>query len=304
MKSTLTRLLSLFLILTFLSSSLFGCALLQPPGNDGDGGDYVAPSAVLYEERNSNIPTFTEDEITTESFEHYSELDSLGRCGVATACVGVDLMPAKGEERGDISSVKPSGWDQEEYDAKIVPGRYLYHRAHIIGWQLTGENANKKNLITGTQYMNTKGMIIFENLVADYLRGEPDCHVMYRVTPDFVGDNLVASGVLMEAYSVEDEGEGVSFCVYVYNYQPGIEIDYKTGASRLSSAPPTEPTPDEAPDEIPEGESYILNTSSKKFHLPSCSGVKTMKEENKQEYTGKREDLIGEGYSPCGTCNP
>lgn len=177
---------------------------------------------------NNNMPTF--EEVSTKSFESYSSLDELGRCGVAYACIGKDLMPT--EERGSIGSVKPTGWQTMKYD--IVDGKYLYNRCHLIGFQLSGENANEKNLITGTRYMNVEGMLPFENMVADYVK-ETGNHVMYRVTPIFEGDNLLASGVQMEAYSVEDDGEGICFNVYVYNVQPGITIDYTDGDSALIS---------------------------------------------------------------------
>lgn len=175
---------------------------------------------------NGNVPFFVEEEYTTESYEYYSELDELGRCGVTMACIGVDIMPT--EDRGSIGSVKPSGWQSVKYD--IVDGKYLYNRCHLIGFQLAGENANKQNLITGTRYLNIEGMLPFENMVADYVQ-ETENHVLYRVTPIFEGDNLVAHGVVMEGWSVEDEGEGICFCVYAYNAQPGIVIDYATGDS-------------------------------------------------------------------------
>ena len=181
-----------------------------------------------YVEINYNQPDFTEEELTTRSYEEYSELDELGRCGAAEACIGKDLMPA--EERESISSVTPTGWQNKEYD--IVDGGYLYNRCHLIGYQLTGENDNEENLITGTRYLNTEGMLPFENEVADYIR-DTENHVMYRVTPVFEEDDLVASGVQMDAESIEDDGEGISFNVYVYNVQPGIEIDYATGYNRL-----------------------------------------------------------------------
>ena len=176
---------------------------------------------------NGNIPFFVEEEYTTESYEYYSELDELGRCGMTMACIGIDIMPT--EERGSIGSVKPSGWQSVKYD--IVDGKYLYNRCHLIGFQLAGENANKRNLITGTRFLNIEGMLPFEDMVTDYVK-ETENHVLYRVTPIFDGDNLVAHGVLMEGYSVEDEGEGICFCVFAYNAQPGIIIDYQTGDSR------------------------------------------------------------------------
>lgn len=177
---------------------------------------------------NHNIPDFADSEITTTAYEEYAYLDVLGRCGAAEACIGVELMPT--EERGSIGSVKPSGWHTVKYD--IVDGKYLYNRCHLIGYQLTGENANEENLITGTRYMNVEGMLPFENMVADFIQ-ETGMHVMYRVTPIFDGTNLVASGVVLEALSVEDGGAGICFNVYCYNNQPGIEIDYKTGESKL-----------------------------------------------------------------------
>ncbi|MCI8301215.1 MAG: DNA/RNA non-specific endonuclease [Oscillospiraceae bacterium] len=230
------------------------------------------------------------EDAATSSYETYSQLDSLGRCGVAEACVGVDLMPTG--ERGAIGSVKPSGWQSVKYDC--VDGKYLYNRCHLIGYQLSGENANKQNLITGTRYMNVEGMLPFENMVADYVK-ETDNHVMYRVTPHFYGDELVARGVIMEALSVEDDGEGVCFSVYVYNVQPGVVIDYATGESRLE---------DGTAGGGEEAVSYVLNTSSRKFHLPACSGAASISEANRQAYAGSRADLVSRGYSPCGTCKP
>lgn len=178
----------------------------------------------------NNVPSFTEEDYTTDSFETYSDLDYLDRCGPAYANVSKETMPT--EERGQIGMIKPSGWHTVKYD--IVDGKYLYNRCHLIGYQLTGENANEKNLITCTRQMNAETMLEFENKVADYVK-ETNNHVLYRVTPIFKGDNLLASGVQMEAYSVEDNGKGISFNVYVYNVQDGITIDYKTGDSKLSN---------------------------------------------------------------------
>ena len=262
-----------------------------------------------YVEINDNQPEFEDYELTTEAFEEYSELDELGRCGTAEACVGEETMPT--EERGNISSVKPTGWKNKDYDN--VDGGRLYNRCHLIGFQLTGENANEKNLITGTRYMNTEGMLPFENMVADYVH-ETDNHVLYRVTPIFDGDDLVASGVQMEAESVEDDGAGVSFNVYVYNVQPQITINYATGDNWESDTVESDKDLSEYDEtdrlEDPEGswaeeeQTYILNVNSHKFHLPECSGAKDMKEQNKREFTGTRSELIEEGYEPCGSCNP
>lgn len=220
-----------------LSALVFGDIIPQEQGYlpnisniSVDREDYNIPeySEKTYVEVNHNQPYFTDDELTTEPFEVYSELDLLGRCGVAYANVCQELMPTK--ERGQIGKVKPSGWHTVKYPG-VIKDLYLYNRCHLIGFQLAGENANEKNLITGTRYLNVEGMLPFENEVADYV-DETNHHVLYRVTPIFTDDNLVADGVLMEAYSVEDSGEGVSFCVFVYNVQPGIEIDYRTGESR------------------------------------------------------------------------
>ena len=240
---------------------------------------------------NDNVPYFTEDDLTTESFEYYDELDAFNRCGVTIACVGQDLMPT--EDRGSIGQVKPTGWQTVKYEN--VDGKYLYNRCHLIGFQLTGENANERNLITGTRAMNVDGMLPFENMVADYVK-ETENHVLYRVTPIFVEEEMVARGVLMEAVSVEDKGEGVEFCVYVYNNQPGILIDYATGESTL--APEEEETQNE------EELTYILNTSSQKFHFADCGGVDTIKEENRSVFTGSRADVVAAGYEPCGRCKP
>lgn len=176
----------------------------------------------------NNEPKFDEEDFSTKSFEEYSDLDSLGRCGVATANISVDMMPT--EERGSIGMIKPSGWHTIKYD--IVSGKYLYNRCHLIGYQLTGENANEQNLITCTRQMNAETMLEFENQVADYIQ-ETNNHVLYRVTPVFEGDNLLATGVQMEALSIEDDGKGIKFNVFIYNVQDGITIDYKTGDSKL-----------------------------------------------------------------------
>ena len=277
--------------------------------------DVPAYSGKAYTSVNGNVPYFTAAELTTTSFETYSDLDTLGRCGVTYACIGQDLMPTK--ERGSIGMVKPTGWHTVRYD-DLVDGKYLYNRCHLIGYQLTGENANTKNLITGTRYLNIEGMLPFENMVADYIQ-ETNNHVLYRVIPIFEGNNLLANGVLMEGYSVEDKGAGVSYCVFAYNVQPGIEIDYATGESKLADGSQHEeqktatvtPTPSPEPEKqepVTGSEAsqadYILNTNTKKFHYPTCSSVNDMKEKNKQEFFGTRDETIALGYSPCGRCKP
>lgn len=248
---------------------------------------------------NGNIPEFTESDLTTEAFETYSELDALGRCGVAYANVGQELMPT--EDRESISEVKPSGWINKDY-RDLVDGGYLYNRCHLIGFQLTGENANEQNLITGTRYMNIEGMLPFENMVADYVE-ETGNHVLYRVTPIYEDNDLVATGVQMEGYSVEDNGDGICYNIFAYNAQPGIAIDYVTGDSWLDgSVGAVEGETSTASDgAVIE---YVLNTNSQKFHDPDCSSVDDMSPKNREEYTGTRDELIAKGYSLCGVCNP
>lgn len=294
--------------------------------------DILAYSGSAYCEINGNVPAFGDDELVTDAFENYSDLDSLGRCGVAYANICKEIMPT--EERGAIGMVKPSGWHTVKYNDRI-DGNYLYNRCHLIGYQLAGENANEKNLITGTRYLNVTGMLPFENEVVDYVESTGN-HVLYRVTPVYDGDNLVASGVQMEAESVEDKGAGVSFNVYVYNVQPGVLIDYATGGSEADpgyvvpgentsseisgedggqvaeagTCEETQNTESEADDtseaqtEAANEDTYIVNTNTGKFHKPSCRSVKQMKESNKSERTTTRDELISEGYEPCKNCNP
>lgn len=260
---------------------------------------------------NNNKPYFNQSDKVTASFEKYSVLDSLGRCGVAFASIGKDIMPT--EEREGIGSVKPSGWQTIRYE--FIDGRYLYNRCHLIGYQLSGENANIQNLITGTRYMNIEGMLPFENKVADYIE-KTDNHVLYRVTPIYDGNNLLASGVLMEAYSVEDNGNGICFNVFCYNVQPGIVINYSNGENYAEdgSAPygsfeyeetKKEETPVENHEEVGiSSAKYIANKNTKKFHYPDCKSVKSMKETNKELLSCSRDEAIANGYSPCGICKP
>ena len=263
--------------------------------------DIPAYSGEPYVILQDNQPDFDWEDLTLEPFETYSELDYLGRCGAAYANVCLNIMPT--EPRGDIGQVKPSGWQTVRYDG-LVDGNYLYNRCHLIGYQLSGENANEQNLITGTRYLNIEGMLPFENMVADYVK-ETKNHVLYRVTPIFDGDNLLASGVLMEGCSVEDEGAGISFCVYAYNVQPGVTINYANGESELSATPEPEPTPTPAIEQpAAVGGDYIGNANTKKFHYPDCSSVKKMKESNKVALHGTRDEIIAMGYDPCQRCNP
>ena len=229
--------------------------------------------------------------LSDKAYEFYSELDELGRCGYAIACVGIEIMPT--EERGEIGMIKPSGWHTVKYD--VVDGKYLYNRCHLIGYQLTGENANKLNLITGTRYLNIEGMLPFENLIADYVKDSGN-HVLYRVTPIYDGDNLLATGVQMEGFSIEDNGAEICFNVFAYNAQPYIDINYKTGESKLCDDVDVDTSSDN------KNVIYIINKSSKKFHSPDCSSVKDMKPQNKKESTQTKEELENLGYSPCKSC--
>ena len=308
-------LLSLFVIL----SLLFGIASCAPADESGKTGGYesielkldgVDPITVPgfsgkeFYILNNNQPFFGDDEIVTKSYEKYYPLDALGRCTLTIACIGKDLMPT--EERGDIASVKPSGWVQAKYDTAVISGGYLYNRSHLIGFQLTGENDNEENLITGTRFMN-EAMIPFENQIADYIK-ETDNHVMYRVTPIFVGNDLVAAGVVMEAYSVEDAGDGISFNVFLYNNQPGITIDYLTGKSWLSGEAPDNSESDSSDENDrnngnnAEGQTYILNTSSKLIHESTCGNAAKISDKNREEYTGDINSLIEDGYKEAGCC--
>ena len=279
--------------LLLLAVLLTGCVEVVPQAPSVSLEAIPAWSGDAYITIDRNIPGFTAEDLTTDAFEQYSPLDELGRCGTAYACVSRELMPT--EDRESISSVTPSGWINKKYD--FIDGKYLYNRCHLIGFQLTGENANKRNLITGTRYLNIEGMLPFENMVADHVK-EEDHHVLYRVTPIYQEGALVCSGVQMEGYCVEcgdskfDEDKFM-FHVYCYNVQPGVLIDYMTGESVIS--------------EIGQGseeKTWILNTSSKKFHDPDCSNAANISDKNREKITCTRDELIYRGYEPCGICKP
>lgn len=272
---------------------------------------------------NDGEPSFTEAERSaTPGTERYDELDHLGRCTDAFAVVGPETQPT--EKRGSIGSVKPTGWRISKYD--FVDGKYLFNRCHLLGYQLTGENANERNLITGTRYLNVDGMLPFENAVDDYVDATGN-HVLMRVTPLFHEDELVARGVHMQAESIEDDGDGISFNVYCYNVQPGVVIDYATGENMLAEDATPLPDVSGAKDsgsaaKADEGgtsakgnagangtaskgqQDYVLNTNSKKFHVPSCSSVKQMAAKNREDVKDTRENLLNRGYDPCKRCNP
>lgn len=295
-----------------------------------DGKAYVAV--------NNNEPFFTDSDMTTTAFENYSDLDSLGRCGVAYANICRDIMPT--EERGKIGMIKPSGWHTVKYD--VIKDRYLYNRCHLIGYQLAGENANPKNLITGTRYLNVEGMLPFENLVADYVNNTGN-HVLYRVTPMFSGSNLVANGVLIEAKSVEDNGGGILFNVYCYNVQPGVGINYENGDSWLDGTAPqeqsaqtgaaqnggsqssdgsqagasagdtgssgsitgsaasgsdTSPAENSVSDSSNSKTMVHITATGKKYHRAGC---RTLKKSDTEVTLDEAKSM---GLSPCGICNP
>lgn len=257
-----------------------------------DGKAYVAV--------NNNEPFFTDSDMTTTAFENYSDLDSLGRCGVAYANICRDIMPT--EQRGKIGMIKPSGWHTVKYD--VIKDRYLYNRCHLIGYQLAGENANPKNLITGTRYLNVEGMLPFENLVADYVNNTGN-HVLYRVTPMFSGSNLVANGVLIEAKSVEDNGGGILFNVYCYNVQPGVGINYENGDSWLdgttgsaSSGSDSSAAENSAADSSNSETMVHITATGKKYHRAGC---RTLKKSDTEVTLDEAKSM---GLSPCGICNP
>lgn len=257
-----------------------------------DGRAYVAV--------NNNEPFFTDSDMTTTAFENYSDLDSLGRCGVAYANICKDIMPT--EERGKIGMIKPSGWHTVKYD--VIKDRYLYNRCHLIGYQLAGENANSKNLITGTRYLNVEGMLPFENLVANYVNNTGN-HVLYRVTPMFSGSNLVANGVLIEAKSVEDNGGGILFNVYCYNVQPGVGINYENGDSWLdgttgsaSSGSDSSAAENSAADSSNSETMVYITATGKKYHRAGC---RTLKKSDTEVTLDEAKSM---GLSPCGICNP
>lgn len=284
------------ILIPLLSIIIVVAAWLMGSGNKPSYSDSVMNvppfSGEAYVVINNNEPEFSEKELDTDAYEFYSELDALGRCGYAMACIGTELMPT--EDRESISSVKPSGWVQAQYDD--VDGKSLYNRCHLIGFQLTGENANEQNLITGTRYLNVEGMLPFENMVADYIK-ETGNHVLYRVTPVFDDADLVARGVQLEARSLEDDGAGICFNIYAYNNQPGIIIDYATGESRQEDAPQQEVST------AGEG-TFILNTNSRKFHAFDCEQAQDINESNKEIFTGSRDELLGDGYTAGKCCDP
>ncbi len=305
------------------SNPAAGSPLTETPSGSTDPAGSAADALAAvpaytdkpYVELNGNEPGFTAEDATTDAFESYSPLDGLGRCGQAYACLGLETMPT--EERQRISEVHPTGWHADTYD--FVDGGLLYNRSHLIAFQLSGENANERNLITGTRYFNSESMLPFEEMVGDYIR-QTGNHVLYRVTPLFVGDELVARGVQMEALSMEDGGAGVSFNVFVYNVQPGVEIDYATGDNWPADGDGTAAEEGAGRDDAGGGKAdsagaattasaataqdYVLNTNSRRFHDPSCPSVADIAPDNRQNVHESRDELLAQGFEPCGGCRP
>lgn len=264
------------------------------------------PVAIIHE----NVPFFEENEETTQAFQHYFDLDAFGRATMSYASLGQEIMPE--EDRGDISSVHPTGFENKEYP--FVENGYVYNRCHLVAYMLSGQNANPRNLITGTRTMNTKGMLPYETQTRDYIE-QTGNHVMYRVTPIYKGNDLVAQGVLMEAKSVEDDGKGLQFCVFAYNREPGVAINYADGSNEADGTiavggtgqEQAAPSGDDAqaPAQAPAAEaSYVCNTNTHKFHHPDCKSVADMKPKNRKDVVASRDALIAEGYQPCKRCNP
>lgn len=250
---------------------------------------------------NDGVPSFAEDEITAEPFIHYDPIDKWQRASKATACLGPETLALSG--RAAMQSIEPSGWQPASYD--FIPGYNLYQRCHLIGDQLGGEEI-AENLVTGTQYLNISGMLPVENRIAEYIT-RTSHHVMYRVWPYYRTGDLLCLGVQIEALSVEDDE--ISINLYAFNAQPGVHIDYRTGDSSLAAAETQleyqeQSEADQASHVMSDQLTYVLNTNTKKFHLPTCSSVKEMKPKNKQESTLSRDDLIAKGYAPCKRCNP
>ncbi len=246
---------------------------------------------------NGGVPQFGAEELAQNTFEKYGPLDNLGRATMAFALVSDETRPKSGEKRQSISEIHPSGWRQAQYDS--IQGGSLYNRSHLIAWSLSDENANPRNLITGTTYMNQETMQGFEQRILGHIRNTGN-HVLLRVTPVYQGSELVARGVHYEAQSIEDGGRAISINAFLWNVQPGIAIDYATGESQIEVTDELTPT-SSAPNAVAD---YILNTRSKKFHYPTCASVRDMKEKNKDYFTGSREDVMQQGYTPCGNCHP
>lgn len=307
-------------------NELPGATLLSDTGQQpGPDGELIIPrySGSPTAEINNGIPFFTAEEIQSgrEHFISLSNLDPLGRCGAAM--MSADKAHMATEQRGEIGHIKPTGWHQTKYDMSVtgMDSPYLYNRCHLLAYSISGILDDERNLITGTRYMNINGMLNpVEERILQTLERHPDIHILYRVTPYFTGDNLLSDGVLMEARSVEDDGKAIRLCTFAYNVEPGVDIDYSTGYSTGPEFTGTENAPVQAleydtgnagntgaengtePYEASAGTTYVLNTNSKKIHLPSCESVQDTAAKNRRETDRTLEDLISEGYSPCNRC--
>lgn len=330
MRYGMKRFIALALVVLFtLSGQAFSMAESEQPSESLSAPEvYTADQIPAFDtqpiiELNRNEPLFYVQELTKESSVHFSDLDTLGRIGVAQACIGPDILPTTSRE--SIGQIQPSGWQTTRYD-DLIDDHYLFNRCHLIGYQLCGKN-DVENLFTGTRYLNVELMLQYEAKIAEYVKSTGN-HVLLRATPIYTGDDLVATGVNLEAFSVEDIGSGIRFNVFLYNIQPGIVINYADGTSMPDpkNMPVATPTPEplltleptatdepaitrespqeEAPAEEPKSVTYILNTNSKKFHYPSCSSVGSMSNKNKKEFFGTRDEAIAKGYVPCKKCNP
>ncbi len=290
MKKSDRTIIKLFLLITLIAAILLVAKLLFSRNRRNNIvftiPDYTGDAVTVI---NDNQPSFS-NASSADVYLNLSELDEKGRCGIAEAVLGPETLPET--TRGSIGMIRPSGWHTVRYD-NLIEDKYLYNRCHLIAFELCG-NDDVRQLITGTRYMNTKGMLPYENMTADYIRKTGN-HVLYRASPMFQDDDLVCRGVLLEALSVEDNGKGIKFCVFCHNVQPDIEIEYLSGNSKRT---------EEGPRSVPIKTEYVINLRSLRFHYPECQGVADMKEKNKKIVFTDRDSLIREGYIPCGTCNP
>lgn len=317
MTRTLSRLLRhrspiiALLLALAIAPACAGCSLLGGGRAPRESAAGIATVEDAQEIAEDEAPAFTEEDLAYAEenlgYEEYSDLDGLGRCGTASACLGPETMPERDEERESIYEIRPSGWQSARYDS--VEGESLYNRCHLIAWSLSAENANAENLVTGTRWMNAEEMLPVEEEVARYIDRSGN-HVLYRSTPIFEGDELVCRGVLIEARSIEDDGSGIYLGVWCPNVQPGIAIDYEDGDNWLDESAPSGSGGSQAEDgsSASQGQAtmqdYVLNTSSMRFHRPNCPSVQDTAAHNRETFHGTRDELIELGYEPCGSCNP
>ncbi|WP_144744744.1 DNA/RNA non-specific endonuclease [Enorma burkinafasonensis] len=317
MTRTLSRLLRhrspiiALLLALAIAPACAGCGLLDGGRAPRESAASIATVEDAQEIAEDEAPAFTEEDLAYAEenlgYEEYSDLDGLGRCGTASACLGPETMPERNEERESIYEIRPSGWQSARYDS--VEGESLYNRCHLIAWSLSAENANAENLVTGTRWMNAEEMLPVEEEVARYIDRTGN-HVLYRSTPIFEGDELVCRGVLIEARSIEDDGSGIYLAVWCPNVQPGIAIDYEDGDNWLDDSGSSGSDGSQAAggSSASQGQAtmqdYVLNTSSMRFHRPDCPSVQDTAAHNRETFHGTRDELIELGYEPCGSCNP